>query len=226
MNAAASEPVRLGLVIGQLTLGGAEGQLAELVRGLGATFAPTVYSLGSADPTLIARMTASAARVRQIAGSGPLRALRLASAMRADRVQLIHSWLFIANAYAAAARRLGVRAPLITSARNCKVQNRANQIANTIAFRMSAAIVVNSADVEAFIVRHYRAPAGRICIVHNGVDAVRFQPAAKLDGAPTIITIGRMVRQKNHELFLRAAAELVRSHPQCRFVIGGDGPLR
>lgn len=38
--------------------------------------------------------------------------------------------------------------------------------------------------------------------------------------------VGRLTHVKNHELFLRAAKIVSTGHPNCRFVIVGDGPLR
>lgn len=45
-------------------------------------------------------------------------------------------------------------------------------------------------------------------------------------GTHLILTAGRLVPAKRHELFVSSAAELVREHPGARFVIVGEGPLR
>jgi glycosyltransferase involved in cell wall biosynthesis len=216
-------------MIGQLTVGGAEGQLWELVRRLDARrFAPTVYCLTGTRPAVHDDLARAGVTVRMVGSGGAARAWRLARMLRADHIDLVHSWLFIANAYAMGARLCGARQPLITSARNCKVQGRASQLVNLLAFRSSRAIVVNSQNVAAFIARHYRAPADRIRVIHNGVDTQRFRPAPALPDAPPgpIVTVGRLVAQKNHEMFLQAAARVGRDHPDLRFMIVGDGPLR
>jgi len=219
--------VRVGLIIGQLTVGGAEGQLWELVRHLDRHFEPIVYCLvgGGVAPTQH-DLEGAGVSVRVVAQRGLGRARRLAQLLQADGVDVVHAWLFIANSYALGARVYGARQPLITSARNCKVQGRLSQLMNIAAFRASRAIVVNSHDVATYIGRQYWAPPARIHVIHNGVDTERFHPAVALPADATIVTVGRMVRQKNHEMFLRAAAALGRELPQVRFVIVGDGPLR
>lgn len=45
-------------------------------------------------------------------------------------------------------------------------------------------------------------------------------------GAHLVLTAGRLVPAKHHELFVASAAELVRARPGARFAIVGEGPLR
>jgi len=220
--------MRVGFVIGQLSVGGAEGQLLELLRSLDRHFLPTVYCLAPTAGAIAGDLETLGIRVRVIGQRGAARALRLARQLKKDEIDLVHSWLFIANGYAAAATRGGKTLPLITSARNCKVQGRISRLVNRYAFQSSHAIVVNSRDVEAYIVKHYEAPPDRIEVIHNGVDTERFHPNRGVppEGPPLVVNIGRMVQQKNQDLFLDAAAELHRSMPEVRFMIVGDGPLR
>ena len=99
---------RVGFVIGQLSVGGAEGQLSELIGGLDrGRVEPVVYSLADAPAEARERLERYQTSVRVIGGRGITRARRLCEALLADRVDLIHSWLFIANSYALAARWLG-----------------------------------------------------------------------------------------------------------------------
>lgn len=223
-----SGPARIALVIGQLTVGGAEGQLSELVRRIDRTrFEPMVYSLATQTGRLQQRLETDGVPVRVIGAAGLVRARRLAAALRADAVRLVHSWLFIANTYAWVARVLGARMPLVTAARNCKSQGLLHHAANCAAFRASERIVTNSEQVRDYIRCHYGAPPGRIRVIHNGVDTERFRPSEpSADRAPTIITAGRLVAQKNPLLFLEAAALVRREVPATRFVMVGEGPLR
>lgn len=222
-----ASPVRIGLVIGQLTRGGAEGQLAQLaVRLDRLRFDPRVYVLSHAREPWGSWLDQHHIPCSTIAGPAPQRLWRLAHAISRDRVDLVHSWLYVANPLAAFAARVnGV--PLITAARNCKVHGRASQVANAWAFRMSRRIVANSRDVAEFIVRHYGAPRERIHVVPNGIDTEKFRPSpARSLERPLIVTAGRLVAQKNHPLFLQAAQELRARLPQVRFAIAGEGPLR
>jgi glycosyltransferase involved in cell wall biosynthesis len=47
-----------------------------------------------------------------------------------------------------------------------------------------------------------------------------------VDGAPLLLSVGRLHPQKAHHVFIRAVARLRSSRPDVRAVIAGDGPLR
>lgn len=220
--------MNIALVIGQLTRGGAEGQLVELALRLPAHgLAPVVYVLSRSTEPYGAKLREAGIPLAVIPGSFAQRVVALARALRRDRVDLVHSWLYLANPIAGAAASLGGSLPLITAARNCKVQGPLHRLGNIWAFRRSQRIVVNSPEVREFIVRRYLAPPERIRLVPNGIDLGRFRPPPqRFLEAPLVVTAGRLVEQKNHRLFLEAAAALRAEIPSARFAIAGEGPLR
>ena len=79
-------------------------------------------------------------------------------------------------------------------------------------------------------------PARKVFVVPNGVDTTRFAPApadevlrASLGlppGAPVATIVAALRPEKNHELFLRAAARVRQQVPAARFLVVGDGPRR
>ncbi|GIW43731.1 MAG: hypothetical protein KatS3mg077_1013 [Candidatus Binatia bacterium] len=219
--------IRIALVIGQLTRGGAEGQLAQLAARLDPRrFEPFVYVLSTAREPWGTWLEQRHVPCTTIAGRIAVRVWQLAQRFIRDEIDLVHSWLYLANPIAALAALLA-RRPLVCAARNCKVNGTVSRWGNILAFRRSRRIITNSTDVAEYIVRHYAAPRARICVVPNGIDTSRFCPPAKpFGGSPIVMTAGRLVPQKNHEMFLRAAKELGVRFPQARFAIAGEGPLR
>ncbi|MBI4514439.1 MAG: glycosyltransferase [Deltaproteobacteria bacterium] len=220
-------PIRLGLVIGQLSAGGAEGQLLLLCQGLDrARFSPVVYCLGDRTIPYAPLLEAAGVPVRVIAGARPARLWRLAQWLNRDRIEVVHAWLFIANAYAWLANRHR-RRPLLTSARNCKRQGWLLDRLNRRAFAASDVIVANSQQVARYIAEQYGAPPGRTTVVYNAIDTQRFHPPAQRDGGGLcVVMIGRLVPQKDPLLFVAAAAALRQQLAGVRFVLIGDGPLR
>ena len=229
-------PIRIGYVIGQLTRGGAERQLYELVRGIDRDrFRCAVYCL-SEDTTPFGEMiAASGVTVRALPRGRQLdlgRVLALARLARADGLEILHSFLVHASGYAWPAQRLARVPHLITSARVCQTAGTVRDWVIRHAFRHSDAIVCNGAAVREFVTRRYAAPARRCRVIHNGVDLARFSarpqagPAAQDGRSPTIVTVGRLAAQKDLSLFLEAAALLRHDCPAARFMVIGDGPCR
>jgi glycosyltransferase involved in cell wall biosynthesis len=87
-----------------------------------------------------------------------------------------------------------------------------------------------------YLVEDERFPADRVHVIPNGVDTERFQPRPR-DGAlvdqlgiprdACIVGLVAVLRpEKNHELFLRAAAIVRKQIARVRFVLVGNGPER
>jgi glycosyltransferase involved in cell wall biosynthesis len=69
----------------------------------------------------------------------------------------------------------------------------------------------------------------KIHLIHHGVDVERFRPSidesSRGDGAPLIVSVGRLVDKKGFPDLLRACAVLARTGRRFRCAIYGDGPL-
>ncbi len=218
---------RVGLVIGQLTTGGAEGQLVELARRASRLgYFPIVYCLSEKVEPFGRSLEDAKVPLRVIGDRGAKRLHRLVRALQADRVDLLHAWLFIANTYTWVAATV-LRLPFVATARNCKLQGHVHTLANRLAYQAAARIIANSCEVARFIERHYGAPAARICVVYNGVDTTRFRPLPTREArAPVVIGAGRLVPQKDPLAFVGVAHEIACRVQAARFVFAGDGPLR
>ncbi|MET7688833.1 glycosyltransferase family 4 protein [Streptomyces sp. NPDC005483] len=81
--------------------------------------------------------------------------------------------------------------------------------------------------------------SGRWSVIPNGVDPQRFHPAPagavraglsplrKVDpGAPLVVCVGRLCRQKGQDVLLAAWSAVARRVPGARLVLVGDGPDR
>jgi glycosyltransferase involved in cell wall biosynthesis len=101
--------------------------------------------------------------------------------------------------------------------------------------RLADAVVCVSAGLEAQLAAN-GVPAERLSVIPNGVpDAAPLEPARAaslraelgiLPEAPLVAVVGRLVPQKAHDRFLRAAARVHAAVPEARFLVIGDGPLR
>lgn len=76
---------------------------------------------------------------------------------------------------------------------------------------------------------------GQVSVIPNGIDPERFHPASvdtvralllpELDpGAPLVVCVGRLCRQKGQDVLLTAWKDIARKVPGARLVLVGDGP--
>ncbi|MDP2990672.1 MAG: glycosyltransferase family 4 protein, partial [Kiritimatiellota bacterium] len=66
-----------------------------------------------------------------------------------------------------------------------------------------------------------------VTVIPNGVDGALFYPApAGYNLGKMVLFVGRLVSNKGPEVLLRAIPLVLMRHPQARFVLAGDGPLR
>jgi glycosyltransferase involved in cell wall biosynthesis len=218
--------IPVALIIGQLTYGGAEGQLYELAKGLRAPWRPIVYCLSGSGEPYGAKLRAAGVAVRMIPAMAPMdltRVVRLALWLRRDRIRVAHAFLFIASAYTYLATRPLSSVRLVAAARNCKPEpNRARRALMRRALGSADAVLANSAEMARFASLYYHAPSTRSHVVYNGVDLERFRPATP-GRALVIGTIGRLESQKNLDGFMQAAAIVLARRPQARFRIVGTG---
>jgi glycosyltransferase involved in cell wall biosynthesis len=223
--------LHVALAIGQLSYGGAETQLCELVEGLQGQARVTVYCLSGRSLPLGARVEAAGARLVVFPAGGGFdvrRVLALRRQLAADRPSLVHAFLYIADAYVWAAT-LGLRnLPFVASARNCKLdKNPVRRFLFARAITGADALICNSAEMAAFAAKHYGASPGRTRVVYNGVDADRFVVSERQQQGPLRIgTVGRIESQKNLDLFLSAAHKVLQVQANAIFEVVGDGSLR
>ena len=232
--------VPLGLVIGQLVRGGAERQLHALVRGMDQErFSPVVFCLSDLVEPYGPRLEDAGAAVVTIPRRGHydfLRALTLARELRRRGIRLVHAFLLEATVYAAIARTVARTPALLTSNRVALPgRDGVRRAFDRWAFATSDRVVVNSEAVRRFTARTYRIAEDRMEVIYNGIDPTTFLEARRDEelravlgagsGELLIATVGRVMPQKNPELFLDVARRVHEREPRARFTWIGTGSL-
>ena len=84
------------------------------------------------------------------------------------------------------------------------------------------------------LIEKERFPAGKVCVIPNGVNTEQFTPRGPnlmlrhrlgIPPGPLAGNIARLIPAKNHRLFLEVASRVRRELPSAQFVVVGDGPL-
>jgi glycosyltransferase involved in cell wall biosynthesis len=87
-------------------------------------------------------------------------------------------------------------------------------------------VIAVSGMLRDILVNKLDCPAGKVRVVHNGVDSGRFWPrnGGRL-GPKVVLFHGRLSVQKGPEFFLRAAKLVLEVEPDALFVVSGKGEL-
>jgi glycosyltransferase involved in cell wall biosynthesis len=231
--------MRLLLVIPTLVRGGAEKQLALLACGLPRDeFDVHVAVLTHTGP-LEASLHEAGIPVTMIGKrwkADPLAYIRLRRHIRALAPDIVHTWLFAANAYGRqAAIAAGVK-HIVGGERCVDPWKGAWQLAidRHLAHRTER-IVTNSSGVQEFYVGR-GLPAEKFAVIPNGIappvvahPICREALLAELKlpaGSRLIGCLGRLWPQKGHKDLIWAADLLKSTRDDAHLLIVGDGPLR
>lgn len=235
MKASATTNRRVAIVvISDLEFGGAQRQVVELANNMDPErFDLHVVSLHDYIP-LATSLKEAQRRLHIVERRSKYDftvVTRLAKLIRELRAQVVHGYLFDAEIAARLAGRLS-KAAVIGSERNTDYTLKRS---NLIAYRLTRAChdltIANSSAGANFNSRLLAQPRSRYRVVHNGVNAERFQPGSgdevrtALGIAPTERVIGMFASfkpQKNHLHFLQAAKRIAMDVPSARFLFVGD----
>ena len=104
-----------------------------------------------------------------------------------------------------------------------------------ISFRLADRVIGVSEAISRQLVEEYGIPKKRVCTVmpaldfsqcpDTDADAKKAELGIPSD-APVIGNVGRLCEQKAQKYFVAAAAIILKTKPECRFLILGEGPLR
>jgi len=225
--------MRVMHVIEAMHQGGAESLVVEQARAAAPDVETLVCALNRGGPALEAARGAGAA-TRVLGVRGAARVTALARLLREERVDLVHGHNPTGGLYGALAGRLAGVGAVVRTEHSFHFAGRHSR-AYPLLERLSTALTDRVVCVcEA--VRESHAPRlggdpRRFVVILNGVaEPPPTQPAAVTrralgvpDGAPLLLTIGSLTRQKAQHVLLEALARPPLEG--ARLWIAGEGPL-
>lgn len=232
-------PMRVMFVITCMPVGGAETLLVELIRRLDhSRFQPELCCLkypGPLGEVLAKEVPTHTGLLAQKYDFAVLwRLVRLLKHRRIDAVVTVGTggdkmfWGRLAGFLS------GV--PVICSALHSTGLPDHVELPNRLLAPLTDAFIGVAEPHGRYLAEHEGCPADRIRVIPNGVDVERFHPRwanprlraelALPQDSPVAGIVAALRPEKNHELFLQAAALVRQQVPQSHFVIVGDGPQR
>ena len=164
----------------------------------------------------------------------PACALRLRRIVKDLKPDLIHSWMFTANAYARLAAR-GTGVPVVIGERCVDRWKGGWQYAVDRRLLPGTAKVVGNARAVADFAAGRGVPESKLAVIPNGVPPLDPDPAFRRDlldeldlpaDAQPVVLCGRLAAQKRPEDMVWAFQLLHQCSPHAVHLVVGDGPLR
>ncbi|HJZ82816.1 MAG TPA: glycosyltransferase [Pyrinomonadaceae bacterium] len=237
--------IKVVFLIRSLDRGGAERQLATLIRRLNKDRFDLTLITFYAGGTLSAELAAHKVQVLGLHKRGRWDVFgflwRLIRELKKLRPDIIHSYLVEPNLVAVFIKPFFTSTKIVWGVRAANVDLTKYDWFARFNFRLQA-LVSGWPDLIIFNSNNGRAhhlalgfPPQRSLVIRPGVDTEEFRPDRPsgisirrawniAEGTVLIGLVGRFDPMKDHQTFLKAAALLSGDVSDCRFVLVGDGP--
>jgi len=225
----------LWLLIGRLSVGGAERTLVDLANGLDKSkYEVTVWTIQDQGP--LSNDLADSVEYRTLGAKGKfdLTVLpRFVKAMRTDRPDIVQSFLYFDNILARLAGLLVRNVTIITGVRAVpNDQQWHRERLDRYTMWMSDKIASNSEAGAEYAVKR-GASSDKLEVIQNGRDITKYADGNATEEVyhslgisecdPVVGTVGRLIERKGHYDLLAAWPSVLDSHPDAQLLFVGDG---
>lgn len=159
----------------------------------------------------------------------PAATLTLANYLRHESPDILHASIAEANFHALLVARLLAVPVVIAEETGMPAHSKLAQLAFRGLYHTADAIIGVTRAVCDYVRDVDGAPPDRVELVYNCASAGYFPPERRKPNAEVpahLLAVGRLTPVKNHQLLIRAFADVVRQRPDARLSIVGEGPLR
>ncbi len=225
---AADAPARLVFLLEDLEYGGTQRQALELARRLDRSrFQVELWVLRKGDDLapVAADYGLPVVWLARSGWVGPQSLFNLWKRLWQNPPDLLMLLTVIPNIWGRLLGRLA-RAPVIVG--NCRGGAAPWRQHERYLWPLADHILCNSQILKDLLVTDYGVSRERLTVVHNGVDTDFFQPPAggNQGGKTVLLSVARLVPDKDHDTLLTAFSRLAGRHPEAELWLVGNGPRR
>jgi len=222
-------PLNVVHIIDGLGIGGAERHLVNIVNAMNED-ERAVVCIGrkprgaSFHQSLAPAVTQAFIRIRSY--DWPVSVLKLASFLRRNRTDVVHTHMYRANLYGCLAAKLAKVPVIVTS------EHGENPWKSFSHRWLERNIISNIADVRLCVSKKILdkrrnidgVPIEKLRLTVNGTVLPKLGPGTVQNNVPVIGTVGRLIDAKDYSRLLRAIAILKDKHYKFRVDVVGNGP--
>lgn len=162
--------------------------------------------------------------------------LKIYKLIQKENIDLVQTHLWTANFWGRIAAWLaGVKIIIATEHTTDEKRPWFYYLADKLLASISSKIITVSESVKSFHSRKADIPKDKFEVIKNGIQLEKWQKPVEVrdvkanleisEDEVIIGTIGRLVQAKRYDIFLKAVAEIVKTKPNIRAIIIGEGPL-
>lgn len=223
-------------VIERLSVGGAERQLVELLKGIDrARYNPCLVCFyeGNGFTNDVKSLNIPIYYAIRKWRWDPFVVWRLLCLIRKHHIELIHTFMFLAGIYGTFAARLSGCAVVNSIIRSTHQPSTYEKLLLHPTFALSGVIIANS---EAGSRLYEKLFPYKIRVVYNGIDFKRFDGLDYKDGKKSelylrqykyiVSMVTRLEIVKNPMMLIRTIGLVLKDEPNTAFLIVGDGSLK
>ncbi len=225
-NCSPARPARIVLLLEDLKFGGTQRQALELARGLDRTrFQPEIWVMDAGDDLVPLARACGIPLVRLSSGKkpGPVGLARLWLRLKRTPPDLLLALTALPNIWGRLLGRLSGLPLVVGNVRGLLPQVQYERWL----WPLADYILCNTHSIPPILNKDCKICSSRIGVIPNGVDTAFFRPPPRPENRePIILSVARMVPEKDHETLIRAFRLVLRDHPAAQLWLVGDGPRK
>lgn len=223
-----------------MNIGGAEKHVIHLASGLQrrgySTRIVTVFQEGPLkDQVLGENIPFTCLRLNS--GWNPVTVWKIFQWLRANRADILHTYLFGFHFYAGLPARL-LKIPVILSTRReiARWKKNRHRLIENFGNHFADRIVCCSRAVQTWTLERENARPEQVLTIYNGVDSDHFNPRTDSsrirkefgipEGAPLVGTVANFSHEKGYPYLMEAVSKVLEKNPSVWFLLAGSGPLQ